>query len=367
MTQPSVTILITNFNYADFLPRCIESALSQDYAGSIEVVVVDDCSTDNSTEVISSYIPRIKAVMKSKNEGHGAAFNSGFAASTGELVVFLDADDYLYPSTVSRIVSVMESGASMYQYRLNVIDRAGTELDIHPPAEVRMEEGDVRPLLCSMGRFATNVTSGLAFPRWALNKIMPMPPGNFRQGGDGFLVTTAPLYGKVVTVPGILGVYCQHGRNHSEFALDVARRARWRLEHDEFRYKVLRSHAEKVGLTVVSQPGLSDFDHLVERLASLQLEPRDHPYPNDSALKLAPLGLRALRRTSLSVKRRWIMSAWWCLASCTPRPIAKPIITWKLAAASRPDIINRMAKWARALGRPSRRFLDASQARNSVT
>ncbi len=241
MGRPSVSIIITNFNYADFLPRSVGSALTQDYDGSVEVLVVDDKSTDNSADVIAAFGDRIRAVMKPENGGHGAAFNSGFAASSGDLVFFLDADDYLYPTAVSTVIASMQPDAAQYQYRLDLVDGAGVKLDIHPPAELRMEDGDVRPQLCTRGRFATTVTSGLAFPRWSLEKVMPMPPDDFRQGGDGFLVTVVPLYGRVVTVPGLLGAYCQHGGNHSQFTLAVAKRARWRLFHDEMRYKALRA------------------------------------------------------------------------------------------------------------------------------
>src|ERR1700719_288784 len=86
-----VSIIIPNYNYARYLRIAIDSALAQTYA-PVEVIVVDDGSTDNSREVIESYGDRITPIIKT-NGGHGSALNAGYAASRGEIVIFLDADD----------------------------------------------------------------------------------------------------------------------------------------------------------------------------------------------------------------------------------------------------------------------------------
>src|SRR3546814_6803007 len=101
--RPRASIIIANYNYARFLRRCIDSALEQDHPG-VEVVVVDDDSSDGSAAVIRSYGSRIVPCLKAANGGHAAAFNEGFAASRGDIVFFLDADDFLYPQAVSTVV-----------------------------------------------------------------------------------------------------------------------------------------------------------------------------------------------------------------------------------------------------------------------
>ena len=73
--RPLVSIVIDNFNYARFVGAAIDSALAQSYA-PVEVVVVDDGSTDHSREVISSYADRVSAIFK-PNGGHASAFNAG--------------------------------------------------------------------------------------------------------------------------------------------------------------------------------------------------------------------------------------------------------------------------------------------------
>src|SRR6202167_4054060 len=94
--DPLVSIIIDNFNYARFIRAAIDSALAQSYA-QVEVIVVDDGSTDNSRDVISSYGNRVSAVFK-PNGGHASAFNAGFRASRGSIVMFLDAYQALLPT-----------------------------------------------------------------------------------------------------------------------------------------------------------------------------------------------------------------------------------------------------------------------------
>jgi glycosyltransferase involved in cell wall biosynthesis len=79
MDSPLVSIIVDNYNYGRFLCDSIGSALAQEYS-NVEVVVVDDRSTDNSAEVIRSYGQRIRTIFK-PNGGHASAFNAGFKAS----------------------------------------------------------------------------------------------------------------------------------------------------------------------------------------------------------------------------------------------------------------------------------------------
>jgi glycosyltransferase involved in cell wall biosynthesis len=74
MFEPLVSVIVNNYNYARFLPDAIDSALRQTY-GHVEVIVVDDGSTDESRVVIASYGNRIRAVLK-RNGGQGSAFNA---------------------------------------------------------------------------------------------------------------------------------------------------------------------------------------------------------------------------------------------------------------------------------------------------
>src|ERR1051326_1670993 len=95
---PLVSIVITSYNYERFLAEAISSALRQDYP-NVEVVVVDDGSTDESVAVASSFPVR---VLARPHEGLAAAVAAGIAAANGDFIVHLNADDLLHPAFVSR-------------------------------------------------------------------------------------------------------------------------------------------------------------------------------------------------------------------------------------------------------------------------
>ena len=121
LDRTDVSIIISNYNYSRFLKRCIGSALAQEYP-RVEVVVVDDASTDESPKIIRSYGDSIRPCLRATNGGHAAAFNTGYAASSGKIVFFLDADDYLYPNAVSEVVKSWDAATAPFQFRLHLVD-----------------------------------------------------------------------------------------------------------------------------------------------------------------------------------------------------------------------------------------------------
>ena len=101
-----VSIVIPCFNAGRWISEAIDSCLSQTYT-NIEVVVIDDGSTDTSLEIIRNYEGLVKWVS-TVNRGGGATRNAGFELSTGEFIQFLDADDYLLPEKIARQVAFLK-------------------------------------------------------------------------------------------------------------------------------------------------------------------------------------------------------------------------------------------------------------------
>lgn len=108
-----VSIIIPAYNVEKYLRECLDSALGQTFS-DIEVIVVDDGSTDSTPEIIRGYAARdsrVKSVTR-PNGGPSRARNAGLYASRGEWIVFLDSDDVLAPSAVERLVeAAWQSGA----------------------------------------------------------------------------------------------------------------------------------------------------------------------------------------------------------------------------------------------------------------
>jgi glycosyltransferase involved in cell wall biosynthesis len=106
-----VSVIIPCYNYARFLPAAIDSALSQVGIG-VEVIVVNDASTDNSADVARSYAARdarLTLIDHKTNTGHVVAYNDGFDVATGDYIVRLDADDVLTPGSLLRAVEVFSA------------------------------------------------------------------------------------------------------------------------------------------------------------------------------------------------------------------------------------------------------------------
>jgi glycosyltransferase involved in cell wall biosynthesis len=100
---PLVSVIITNYNYGPYLKDALASVKTQSYP-NIEVIIVDDASTDESVYLlpqIEAHYSDVKVVRKGKNSGQYEAFVTGFSFSSGQFIVFLDADDVLLPSFVS--------------------------------------------------------------------------------------------------------------------------------------------------------------------------------------------------------------------------------------------------------------------------
>lgn len=342
----AASIIIPNYNYERFLPRAIDSALGQTHQ-DVEVIVVDDASTDRSADVISSYGDSIKARIKSRNGGHAAAFNSGFEESTGRIVFFLDADDFLYPNAVSDVMDAWDDDTAQAQFTLHVVDEDQVVQDTFPPPELSFDTGDVTDKLLRTGRYQTTVTSGLAFDRSVLENVLPIPEGDFRQGADGYLVSVAPLYGDITSIDKCLGAYRIHGSNHSVFGHELADRARWRVQHDFLRFKAISGHAGEVGREVAPDLGMQDPTHLEERLASLCVDEARHPVESDSRFRLAVAGASATSEMNASPKKRLAVAAWFLSVGVMPRPMATAILNWKLVASSRPAFLARLSKTIR--------------------
>jgi len=347
MRQPLVSVIVDNYNYGRYLAQSIESALAQTYART-EVIVVDDASTDDSPTVIRRYA-RVVPVFKAVNSGQASALNAGFLASHGEIVIFLDADDYLEPDAVARVVAAWKPGIAKIQYRLRVIDGSGRAVELFPPRDTRFDSGDVVPLLLRSGRYHTAVTSGNAFSREVLQRILPIPEGEFRISADGYLVTLAPLFGTVLSLDEPLGVYRLHERNAwATRESAAAGRFRHSLKQDFSRYRALSSKAAELGLEPPIDPGLHDWLHLESRICSLCTEPEGHPVRSDSRVFLGWRGFReSLRDSRLRWTRRAMLAAWFLAVGLLPRRHSRALVIWRMAPAARPWFLTKLLRLIR--------------------
>lgn len=104
--QPEISVIITSYNTAGYITRALESALAQEGV-SLEVIIVDDVSSDNSWEVISALTdPRIKKLQLERNSGPSGARNAAIALASGQWLAVLDSDDTYEPGRLARLLAL---------------------------------------------------------------------------------------------------------------------------------------------------------------------------------------------------------------------------------------------------------------------
>ncbi len=342
--RPTLSVIITCFNYGRFLPVAINSVLAEDVGA--QIIVVDDCSSDNSRDVMRSYRERIVPIFQPHNQGQGGAFNAGWAAATGELIYFLDADDFVLPGALKRVLDRYQPGILIYHNRMRYANEAGTLAGVHPAMQVPLGIGDISRQLREQGRYYTNVTSGLIFAREGLEKVMPINPEAYRMSAEGYLVSVIPLYGPTLTFDETLSAYRLHDAQNWKAQEDLARRARRGIAHDLHRYAAIRDHAARLGLPVANNLGDSDLDHLNNRLISQTFDPAAHPVKTDTVSSIVRLA-KAVPVEGGSAGSRLARGVWWMLMGLLPGGPRKTLLRWKMDPQARPAWLARTGRFVR--------------------
>jgi hypothetical protein len=324
---PVVDIVVNNHNYGRFLGAAVESALAQTHE-DVNVIVVDDGSTDDSRHVIESYGDRIQAVLKEQG-GQASAFNAGLARSNGDIVIFLDSDDLLDPRAAERVADEFRRDPTLAKvhYRLAVVDEAGTPTgEIKPSTHIALPKGDLR---AATARFpfdlARPATSGNAFSARVLRQIAPIPTGGMT-AADWYVVYVAALYGPVGAIDEPLGSYRVHGGNQHA-------RGSASLDLDHVRATIERTRRAKGYLEAAAPRAGIEWDardasmcEVADRAISVKLDPSRHPIEGDTLTGLVALGARAAaRRFDVGIAMKLVFVGWLVCLAAAPRPLARRI------------------------------------------
>ena len=218
MSRPLASILINNYNYAGFLDEAINSALSQNYP-SKEIIVVDDGSTDNSREIISRYGARIIPIFK-ENGGQASAFNAGVARCQGDILCFLDSDDFFHPDKLERVAAAFHrhgtnSRPLLVHHFLAIKSHADNDLDGDVVAKAHDSPMNLYAF-AKRYRFLWNEigpTTSICINRRLADRLFPISE-RARISADAFIACGASLVGEAYLLKEILGGYRIHGNNN---------------------------------------------------------------------------------------------------------------------------------------------------------
>jgi glycosyltransferase involved in cell wall biosynthesis len=322
-----VSIVINNYNYAEYLAPCIESSIRQNYKNK-EVIVSDDGSTDNSRAIIDSYGTAIITTFN-PNAGQGAALNAGYKRSSGDLVIFLDADDVLWPSCVSEVVRQWRSDLVKMHFNLAIIDSGGSpvgRLYLKPP----LPRGDLRQQLITNGSVVSIPTSGNVFPRAFLDQVMPIPEVGWERGADVYLCNLAALSGEVGAIDEPLGDYRSHGRNDSSMVKEgkVNKAALRRILRREIvTDQTLTAYGRKIGVNFRLGTLTGSLSHIQQLFLHEKLYREDHCFGEKSVIKLFLLYLTLLFKSkTLLLYKKLIIAGWSVVVMLLPKSLSQPLI-----------------------------------------
>jgi glycosyltransferase involved in cell wall biosynthesis len=247
VSDPLVSVIVTCFNYAEFIADAVRSVHAQNYQ-RFECIIVDDCSTDETPAVVMAVLDelqdaRFRSLRLPRNLGQLGAQIEGFHESSGEFVVFLDADDLLFPRFIERHLFVhhnLETAVGFTSADQWTIARDGQVLSKHHAdlasrvylaqgldVQVKDEHGDQRPVQGILFPFwhdkydppswVWGTQSTLMFRRALLAMILPATPSEaqgFRTCSDFYIVRIGQLIGGSFVFREALGCHRRHGGNN---------------------------------------------------------------------------------------------------------------------------------------------------------
>jgi len=332
------SVIIANYNYRDFVGSSISSALAVDWPDK-EVIVVDDASTDDSRNVIESFRGRVAAYFRPKSYQLGAHM-FGFEQSTGDVVIFLDADDLLEPEVMLEVAKVWRPGVSKVQYRMNLIDAAGKQTGTAIPQFPRKDDTEkLRRTFLRTIAYTTPPGSGNAYSREFVRRAFAMAPSTIPES-DAVLLTLAPIMGDIVTVRRPLARYRIHETNSMLMhALDAVK-LRTRLQQDVQVARLFATTLQQLNVPFARDPLSRNFNHLQYRLASHLVEPSAHPFPGDTMIGLGwRLIHTAITYWQMPLRDRAILVAWTIACALAPASHRRKLVEWRFVAISRPAVI----------------------------
>jgi|GEM_PF-1047311 len=220
--MPRVSVVIPSYNHAPFIAEAVHSVLRQSL-GDLELIVVDDGSTDESLQILAGFTDRRLCVIAQSNQGAHAAFNRGLAEASGKYIALLNSDDMYHPQRLEKLVAVLEAdpGIGLASSHITVIDAQDKALgakhgyhDLEPWLLESWERSfrageDLRAALLTENYLAT--TSNYVFARQRYEQVGGFRPLRYTHDWD-FALRFARV-ARLAMVPEPLLRYRVHGHN----------------------------------------------------------------------------------------------------------------------------------------------------------
>ena len=251
MSKPYVSVLIDTYNHEKFIEKAIRSVLDQDMPmADVEILVVDDGSTDRTTEIVRGFEPRVRLVQK-PNGGQASAFNFALPLLHGEVIAMLDGDDWWAPEKLRRVLETFaanpDAGMVGHGFYEQYADGRDNGL-ILPGRPYRLELASVQDAEQFRHVAAFFGTSRLAVRKPVLDQILPIPE-ELTIEADEYIFTLAPAIGPAMILNEPLCYYGIHAGNLFQFGAFEPAKARRKMEMLEVLLRDLPPRLRKFGVT----------------------------------------------------------------------------------------------------------------------
>jgi glycosyltransferase involved in cell wall biosynthesis len=262
MTKPYISVLIDTYNQERYIEQAIVSVLEQDFpAEDIEIVVVDDGSTDGTAAIIQKFVPRVRYIQL-KNGGQASAYNATFPELRGRIVSFLDGDDWWAREKLTAVADAFETNPEIAEVGHGFFEVCGTapprEMFV-PAATCRFDLSSIASARLANAGLTLLGTSRLSVRREVLDRIGPVP--NEVVFFDAPVFTLALALGGAIILDRPLCYYRQHSQNlYAPMAMNEA---------------TLRRRFERLGfLLSYVPPRLAEFGVAPDVIDALVESPR---------------------------------------------------------------------------------------------
>lgn len=249
MARSFVSVLIDTYNHERFIEKAIVSVLEQDFpAADREIIVVDDGSTDRTPEIVKKFEPRVRLLRK-ENGGQASAFNAGIPECKGEIVAFLDGDDWWAQQKLARVSQAMAADPSVGIVGHGIVN---VQRDGREQAET-LREGfhfqantiEGARLLRRRGSFLG--TSRMTIRAELLRRIGPVPE-TIEIQADEYLFTLAAVLEGAQILPEALTYYRLHEANSFQIASHDLQKLRRKQKSLAILASSLSKQLEKLGI-----------------------------------------------------------------------------------------------------------------------
>jgi glycosyltransferase involved in cell wall biosynthesis len=335
--KPSVSVLITCFNYGAYVGQAIDSALAQTYPPA-EIIVSDDASQDSSCEVVESYVSRGLGIrlLRNPHGGMAANLNSAYRNCSGDIICLLDADDTFLPGKIEAVVDALQAHpqAGFAIHRASLVDNQARSRGIYPLLS-GLPSGDCTHTTYENAGILMGLppTTNLALRREVADRIFPIPV-EYTGYAEQMIHRLAPLMTELCAIDLPLARWRLHGQNDQNSTRITSRRLERELKIMDSLWLEQKHYLETVDASLAQTFPPIDRNPLYLKMSYIR-----HRMNNDPAMRQA---YSDLCRYGLQANSR--MDQFWRYSNRLPRPLFQRAVDLLLTQSVWKQIVTRATR-----------------------